>query len=87
LTALGLAIWLMDDGSADRGAVRLNTQSFSLAENLALVSVLETSFGLAARINRDKAGYRLRITAGSRSRLIELVGRHIHPNMAYKLSR
>lgn len=28
LTGLGLAIWLMDDGSADGRAVRLNTQSF-----------------------------------------------------------
>jgi hypothetical protein len=28
-----LAVWLMDDGAADRRQVRLNTQSFSFMEN------------------------------------------------------
>ncbi len=86
LTGLGLAIWLMDDGSADGGAVRLNTQSFSRDENVALASILRTTFGLDVRLNRDKHGYRLRIAAGSRERLIEVVRPHMHPDMSYKLS-
>jgi hypothetical protein len=86
LTPLGLAIWIMDDGSADRGAVRLNSQSFTECENVALAGILQSAFGLEARLNRDKSGFRLRITAGSRARLLELVGAHIHPKMAYKLS-
>lgn len=49
LTSLALAIWLMDDGSADGPAVRLNTQSFSYDENLALAGILRTKFGLSAR--------------------------------------
>jgi hypothetical protein len=86
LSPLGLAIWIMDDGNADRGAVRLNTQSFSLAENNALAAILAGKFGLDARINRDKAGFRLRITVSSRKRLIEIVGPYFHPDMTYKLS-
>jgi hypothetical protein len=86
LTGLGLAIWLMDDGSADGRAVRLNTQSFSHEENLTLTTLLWEKFGLEARVNRDKEGFRLRIAAGSRGRLIDLVEPHLCPQMAYKLS-
>jgi LAGLIDADG DNA endonuclease family len=56
----------MDDGSADGHAVLLNTQSFSHADNLALATLMWEKFGLEARLNRDKDGFRLRIAAGSR---------------------
>ncbi len=86
MSGLGLAIWLMDDGSADGRAVRLNTQCFSYEDNLALAALLSDMFDLNAQLNRDKDGFRLRIATGSRSRLIELVAPHICPQMAYKLS-
>jgi hypothetical protein len=86
LTDFGLAIWIMDDGSADRGAVRLNTQSFSYDENCKLTGLLSDRFGLEARVNRDKAGYRLRISTDSRRQLLEIVRPFLHPKMAYKLS-
>ncbi len=86
LTGLGIAIWLMDDGSADGQAVRLNTQSFSYEENEALASLLRTTFGLHVRVNRDKHAFRLRIAAASKARLMEIVGSHMHPDMSYKLS-
>ena len=86
LSDLGLAIWLMDDGGADGSAIRLNTQSFTESENEALASLLRTTFGLDVRLNRDKGAFRLRVAAASMRRLIEIVGRHIHPDMFYKLS-
>ncbi len=86
LTDHGLAIWLMDDGSADGEAVRLNTQSFSEQENEALAEILRTTFGLHVRLNRDKNAFRLRIAAGSKSRLVEVVRPYMHPDMFYKLS-
>jgi hypothetical protein len=76
----------MDDGSADGRVVRLNMQSFSHADNLALVALLREMFDLEARINRDKDGFRLRIAAASRGRLIDLVGPHMCPQMDCKLS-
>ena len=39
-TEFSLAVWLMDDGAAEGKQLRLNTQSFSLAENEALVDFL-----------------------------------------------
>ncbi len=87
LTAFGLSIWIMDDGSADGRALRLNTQSFSYDENCTLAALLWELFGLEARVNRDKSGFRLRIAAGSRERLLELIGLHLQPRMAYKLSQ
>ena len=86
LTSRGLAIWIMDDGNADGKAVRINTQSFSHAENCWLAELLGTAFGIEATVNRDKAGYRLRIAVASRNRLIELVAPHFHASMKYKLS-
>ena len=87
LTAFGLAIWIMDDGNADGNALRLNTQSFTYDENCTLAALLEASFGLEARVNRDKSGYRLRIAAGSRERLLTVAGPYLDPQMAYKLGR
>jgi hypothetical protein len=86
LTGLGLAIWLMDDGSADGEGVRLNTQSFSETENEALAAILRTTFGLDVRLNRDKNAFRLRIAAGSKLQLVEAIRPYMHPNMSYKLS-
>ena len=85
LDSLALAVWIMDDGSADGSALRLNTQSFSREENQALIEILGAKFGLKPRINKDKAGFRLRFPSSDMSRLRELVGEHVHPQMAYKL--
>jgi len=80
-----LAIWLMDDGAVDGRQLRLNTQSFSLSENEALMSFLRAKFGIEARLNRDKDRYRLRISDASVQRFKDLVGPHLIPSMLYKL--
>ena len=82
---LSLAVWLMDDGAVDRKQVRLNTQSFSFAENEMLLSFLRAKFGIEARLNRDKDRYRLRVNDASVQRLKDLVGPHLIPSMLYKL--
>ena len=84
-TGFSLAIWLMDDGAAEGKQLRLNTQSFSLGENEALVSFLRAKFGIESRLNRDKDRHRLRITKASVRRLKHLVGPHLIPSMLYKL--
>ena len=85
LTPLGLAVWIMDDGALEGKQLRINTQSFSLEENLRLVDTLRAKFGLDVRLNLDKAKYRLRFTAASMPALIEIVKPHMHPSMLYKL--
>ena len=85
LSEFSLAIWLMDDGAVDGRQLRLNTQSFSLSENEALMSLLRAKFGVEARLNRDKDRYRLRICGASVQRFKDLVGPHLIPSMLYKL--
>ena len=85
LGGLGLAVWIMDDGAADGGQLRINTQSFTVAENEALVSLLERKFGLKTTLNYDKGRPRLRGRAISMERLVETVREHVLPEMRYKL--
>ena len=82
---LSLAVWLMDDGAVDRKQVRLNSQSFSFAENEMLLSFLRAKFGIETRLNRDKDRYRLRVVDASIKRLKDLVGPYLIPSMLYKL--
>jgi LAGLIDADG DNA endonuclease family protein len=85
MTAFGLAIWFMDDGTADRNQVRINTQSFSRDENLMLIKFLHAKLGLTATLNKDKDRHRLRIGANDMTRFIDLVAPFIIPSMQYKL--
>lgn len=85
ITPLALAVWLMDDGSRSYRAVYLNTQQFSVAEQIRLATMLERQFGIVARLNKDKTYYRLRIAVSSVPRLRELVAPYLLPELAYKL--
>ncbi len=86
LDDLALAVWIMDDGSAEGGQVRINTQSFATDEVAGLASVLRTKFGIVMRLNFDKAKPRLRCEAASMARLRDLVAKHTISDMSYKLS-
>ena len=81
-----LAIWIMDDGAADKNQLRINTQSFSLEENLWLIKFLQTKFGIKSTINVDRRKYRLRIANSSMNLLKQLITPYIIPSMSYKLS-
>jgi recombination protein RecA len=85
LTAFGLAVWFMDDGACDRKQLRINTQCFCEDENRVLVEFLQAKFGIAARLNKDKDRYRLRVGEGSVERFTNLVRQHVIPSMLYKL--
>ncbi len=86
LTALGLAVWIMDDGAADGKQLRINTQSFTVEETAELASLIRAKFGINMTINRDKGQPRLRCCAADMDRLVSLVRHHVLPNMLYKLS-
>ena len=86
LTSLGLAAWIMDDGAAEGNQLRLNTQGFSITEVEELARLIRAKFGIVTTVNRDKNRPRLRCSAASMSRLVDLVGRHVIPSMLYKLS-
>ena len=83
---LALAVWIMDDGSAEGGQVRINTQSFTTDEVVGLADILRTKFGIVMRLNVDKAKPRLRCEAASMARLRDIVKAHTISDMFYKLS-
>lgn len=85
LSSLMLATWIMDDGAAEGAQLRINTQSFSHAECLALIEVLDEKLGLRFTINSDKGKPRLRCGASSMDRLVSLAGPHVLVEMRYKL--
>ena len=86
LTPLAMAIWIMDDGTKEGNQLRINTQSFSLNENIRLIKILEATLGICATLNRDKNHFRLRIRDQSMMLLKQNVLSHIVPSMRYKFS-
>lgn len=83
---LSLAVWFMDDGAKlKRHGYTLNSQSFSLRDNLRLKRLLEEVFGLVVSLHRDKKYHRLYIRRISLQRFNELVIKFILPCMRYKL--
>ena len=84
--SFALAIWIMDDGAADGNQLRINTQSFTLEENLWLSSFLQAKFGIYTTINVDRDKYRLRIENSSMNLLKKMVLPYIIPSMLYKFS-
>ena len=93
LTPLGLAHWIMQDGSyhkVSKGVV-LCTDSFKkgYAEIELLISVLQTKFNLICTIqkapSKNSNRFRIYISAKSLPILRILVQSHFHPTMLYKL--
>lgn len=87
LTPLALAVWLMDDGSRSRSSVYFNTQQFAPADQTRLVRLLDSTFGIAATLNRDRAYFRIRVAVASIPTLVRLTSKHVLPELAYKLPR
>lgn len=85
LNAISLAVWFMDDGSKSRSSVYLNTQQFSIKEQLELIDILFDQFGLLATLNKDKIYFRIRIRTESIKSFIKLTEKHILPEFRYKL--
>ena len=74
----------MDDGSKTYSSVYLNTQQFSLSEQLQLIDLLKRQFGIEATINKDKTYYRIRVRSKSAKRFIQLVEPFVLEEFKYK---
>lgn len=86
LDPLILAVWFMDDGTKSRSACYLNTQSFTLKEQVFLQQLLKKTFGIQSTLNRDKEYFRMRITTESTKWLTKHIGPFILPYFQYKLT-
>lgn len=88
LDPMVLAYWYMDDGALKwkgrSNAVRLCTDSFTVAEVNLLKDALTNVFGLNVSINKAKDGSRLCILESSYPTLVKLIANHLLPSMYYK---
>jgi len=84
-----LAVWIMDDGTNELGhskCLRINTQCFSLEDQLRLIKILREKFGIITTLNRDKDRFRLRVKKESMEKLIGLIEPYIIKEMYYKIA-
>lgn len=84
-----LAVWIMDDGSKNHEAMFLNTQQFTVNQQMLLQECLFTNFGLETTLNKHwfykgKQLYRIRFTTHATRKLHALVKNWIIPTMRYK---
>lgn len=86
LDALGLAVWIMDDGSFNRNKIDISTYSFLLSEINLLQQVLKQKFNIDMKYysDRDK-GYRMYCTIKETQKLIEIIKPYIIVEMMYKI--
>ena len=86
LSPLGLAAWIMDDGSYSRGNIDISTYSFTLADIDLLCTVLEKKFGVKSGFYKDRdKGYRMFCNQTETERLIKIISPYIIDSMKYKI--
>lgn len=88
--SLTMAVWFMDDGNAKRhrGKMRgyyLNTQSFTVAENIVLQKALDAVWGIKAGLETNHGYKRLFLGVKNISKFNEIVCPHILPSLSYKI--
>jgi LAGLIDADG DNA endonuclease family len=88
LTPVGLAYWIMDDGSFTGSGVKLSTNAFSKDDLRLLTGGLEENFSIIGTINvqyRERDQNTIYISKAQLKLLKSLVLPYMHPEMVYKL--
>ena len=80
-----LAMWLMDDGSAEYAGVSLQTHSFSQKEVDLLRNAIESNFEIKTGRRLNKGKWIIYFPKACLSRLKNLVGKLMLPELRYKL--
>lgn len=85
LTPIGLAYWVMDDGSKLKKGLHLNTYGFNSQDIDLLLNVLRNKFNLKCSTHIKNGRYRIYIGYESMDLLRSLVSPHMHSSMMYKI--
>jgi len=85
LSARGLALWIMDDGSRTKDGVVLSTNSFTCREVLILRAALRRNFGLKTTCRERGNGYIIYILAECVPKLQAIVDPYMISSMRYKI--
>lgn len=89
LTPIGLAYWIMDDGSLQNKGLHLNTYGFNTEDIFNLKITLENMFGknsLKCSIHKHKKGNRIYIWEESMVLLRANISQFMHEDMLYKIN-
>lgn len=78
-----MAHWICGDGTRNSG-IKLQTQSFSLQENVLLINMLILKFDLECSLHRQRNQYIIYIKKNSIKKNIHLLLPHIPETMKYK---
>jgi recombination protein RecA len=85
LTPLAVAVWFMDDGSADHTGITLQTHSFELSEVQQLQEALSEQFDIGATIRANKRRPILYVGKRELPRFVEVVEPFVLEDLEYKL--
>lgn len=86
LQPLGLAIWYMDDGSLHYPTgIYLSTNGFNHESQLKLVNMLNSNFGITAKIHKNKDKEILYIVQKDKQKFIDIIRSYVCPSMNYKI--
>lgn len=84
LTALGWAVWFMDDGSSGNNHVRLAVNGRQYETMETIQEVLQ-ELGFDTSLNKGNPGHVINFKGDSRQRFLDWIAPHIIPSMEYKL--
>ena len=85
VTPMSVAVWLMDDGTADRADVSFQTHSFERTEVERLATLLQDMFGLKTSLMQNHGASIVYVHGSSLEALKALVAPYVLPQFAYKL--
>jgi len=88
ITPVGLAHWICQDGSRQKGqGILLSTNCFTKLDCIFLAKILKDKYGLKTSV--VKTGYenqwKISIKKESMEQLVSIVSKHIVPSMQYKI--
>jgi len=85
INPFSLAVWFMDDGSRSGGSLYLNTQQFSVNDQIVLQKLLQNRFDVNSSLNKDKEYMRIRIRTKDAIKFCDIIRQYVPVSMQYKL--
>ena len=85
VTPASVAVWLMDDGTAERAGVSFQTHSFEHDEAERLATLLRAKFGLKTSLMKNHGASIVYVHGSSLEALTALVAPYVLPQFTYKL--
>lgn len=87
----GVAVWYMDDGSANHSGIIFHTEGYSLKENQIIKNWINFKYKIKSKVlkyfkkSNNKSYYYIRLNRKDSSKLTNIIGKYVIPSMRYKL--